>query len=152
MLYDHGVIRAASLLVPLALISLLVLGACGDDDPQAVNVASAGSTRTVVCGKATCRGDDFCCGSDGWADATCAPSCETGKNPIFCDEASDCQQGSQCCFILKNGNSIVESFCATTCAKTTDRGQLCSATTKDCDGTCTPIDISPSGLSQCVSK
>lgn len=150
MLYDRGVTRAASLL-PVALIHLLVLGACGDDEPEAVNVANTGSTRTVVCGKATCRGDDFCCGSDGWGDATCAPSCET-KNPIFCDEASDCQPGSQCCFILKDGNSVVSSFCATTCTKLEDRGQLCNTKTADCNGTCEAMDISPPGLSQCVSK
>ena len=152
LLYDRGVIRAASLHVLTLIVALVALGACGSDDPQAVNVANTGSTRTVVCGKATCRGDDYCCGSDGWADATCAPSCET-KNPIFCDEASDCQTGSQCCFILKDGASIVSSFCATTCARQEDRGQLCTTKTADCEnGTCTPMAIAPSGLSQCIAK
>ncbi|MBX3230577.1 MAG: hypothetical protein KIT84_00055 [Labilithrix sp.] len=133
-------------------VGVLVLGACGDDEPEEVDVGTGGTTRTVACNGKTCRADEYCCGSDGWADATCAPSCED-KNPIFCDDASDCQPGSDCCFILKDGNSIVSSQCATTCPIQSDRGQLCNTQTGDClDGTCTPMPIAPSGLSQCVKN
>lgn len=142
--------RFSSSLAFSSIVLVLVLGACSSDDPETTPLASDGSTRAVTCNGKTCRGDEYCCGSTGWGDAACAPSCGD-KHPMYCDDASDCPEGSQCCFVLEGGNSIVRSECATVCPFQEDRGQLCNATTGDCkNGTCTAMGIAPSGLSQCV--
>lgn len=73
---------------------------------------------------------------------------------MACDEASDCNAGEQCCFTLKDGSSIVSSYCATVCQIADTAGRLCKIATGDCpDGTCTDIgSVAPGGLSQCVLK
>lgn len=136
----------------VALSLFVALVACSSDDPENTALASDGSTRTVTCNGKVCRGDDYCCGSTDWGDAACAPSCGE-KHPMYCDEASDCGPGEQCCFVLENSNSVVESRCATVCPIQEDRGQLCSDAAKDCeDGVCTAMPVAPTGLSQCVKN
>ena len=135
----------------LALSIFVALVACSSsDDPQSANLVDGGSSRTIPCGGKTCRNDEYCCGSTGWGDAACASSCGD-KHAIYCDEATDCPEGTVCCFTLENGNSIVGSECANVCPFQEDRGQLCSAAADDCkNGKCTPMPVAPAGYSQCI--
>ena len=136
----------------LGLTIFVALVACSSSsDPQAANLVDGGSTRTLPCGGKTCRNDEYCCGSTGWADATCSSSCGD-KHAIYCHDGSDCPEGNVCCFSLEGGNSIVDSQCANTCAFLEDRGQLCTEKTGDCkNGKCTALNgVAPAGYSQCI--
>ena len=129
---------------------LVVLTACKkDDDTSTSDSVDGTSNRSVVCGKASCTNDDFCCGSPGFGDANCSVVCTSPQGSMYCDDATDCATGQVCCYFSTSAG-ISGSSCLTTCPTSDGHGQLCKSGSTECPGTtCKGLGIAPAGLSSC---
>lgn len=140
-------IRSASIV--LVVTGFIILTACKkSDDSATVDTTDEGTNRSVKCGTGACKNDDYCCGTDGWADANCSVICEN-EHTLFCDDATDCPAGNVCCYISTNGN-VTSSTCLDTRPFESDRGQLCKAGSTECAGkACNGLALLPAGLTSC---